>query len=178
MHQYNNRDLDTTPRLQVRESPGSNFGPLLACTETLCNKYHVREQIDLNPWECRPLHLCRHISMPLQDGSSGSHSSSLASPRRVWYMTNWLAPDYIWKLSTVGLANLTKSCMGLRKGEWQHKLVKWNLNKSNNITRTGSFLAKNSADMCPVMRAIGICCKRENLLATGQWSLLIDAEIL
>lgn len=49
MHQYNYRHLDTTPPLQVRESSGSNFGRLLACTETPCNKHHVREQPDLNP---------------------------------------------------------------------------------------------------------------------------------
>lgn len=54
MHQYNYRDLDTTPPLQVRESSGSNFGRLLACTEMLCNKYHVRELSDLNPENAGP----------------------------------------------------------------------------------------------------------------------------
>lgn len=169
------RDLDTTPPLQVRESSGSNFGRLLACLETLCNKHHVREQTDLNPenaGSCICADTCFHAFSgwqpwePLQQ--PGKPTQNLVHDNS----------DYIWKLSTVGLANLTKSCMGLRKGEWQHKLAKWKLNNSNHFTSTGSFLDTNSTDMCPVMRVMGICFQREILFTTGQWILLIGAEIL
>lgn len=121
-----------------------------------------------------------HVSMPFQDGTSGSHSNSLAGPRRIWYITNWLATHYIWKLSTVGLANLTKQCMGLRKGERQYKVFKWNGNNSNNFTSTGSLLVTDSVishyRYVPSHEGHTYLFqkkKKKILLATGQWSLLV-----